>query len=67
MTILTALLPAIVKIIMMLLGGIGVSRENKRKFLQNVLNNSSDEIASKLREEYNQLLKDNSKKDDDVF
>jgi len=67
-TFLTSIAPIIVSIIMAVLKVIGISKENKVKFLQSVLNNSNENISIKLREEYSDLLNSHDKpQDGDVF
>jgi len=67
-TLLSSLAPAIVKIVFVIFDAIGVKKENKKKFLQAIINNSKDNVSVKLRYEYKDLLDQfKTKQDNDVF
>ena len=59
--------PVIVKAIMSVFDFIKLKDENKRHFLEDVIHNSNHSMAVKLRDEYKELLKDDSPREDDVF
>ena len=68
MSLIAALAPAIVKIIFVIFDAIGVKKEQKKKFLQAVINNAKENVAIKLREDYAALLKEfDDSQEDDVF
>ena len=66
--LITALAPALVKIVFAIFDMIGVKKENKKKFLQTIINNSKENVSVKLRDQYKDLLNSfDEKQNDDVF
>jgi hypothetical protein len=54
--IISAFAPLIVQIGLAVLKGAGVKKDNQRKFIQSVINNSNEKTSIKLRDQYKELL-----------